>query len=78
MTNKPSKPTVIQALLEAGAHFDTLNADKKAFYHMLKGQPLHEVRLPVVPMSRLGPWLRIRIQHLRIRIRILQINLNHL
>jgi hypothetical protein len=49
MTNKPSKPTVIQALLEAGAHFDTLNADKKAFYHMLKGQPLHEVRLPVVP-----------------------------
>jgi hypothetical protein len=49
MTNKPSKPTVIQALLEAGAHFDTLNADKKAFYHMLKGQPLHEVRLPFAP-----------------------------
>jgi hypothetical protein len=55
MTNKPSKPTVIQALLEAGAHFDTLNADKKAFYHMLKGQPLHEVRLPF------GPYVPARV-----------------
>jgi hypothetical protein len=44
MTNKPSKPTVIQTLLEAGAHFDTVNNEKKAFFHMLKGQPLHEVR----------------------------------
>jgi hypothetical protein len=43
MTNKPSKPAVIQTLLEAGAHFDTLNLEKKAFYNMLKGQPLHEV-----------------------------------
>jgi hypothetical protein len=43
MTNKPPKPAVIQSLLEAGAHFDTLNLEKKAFYHLLKGQPLHEV-----------------------------------
>ena len=43
MTNKPSKPAVIQTLLESGAHFDAVNVEKKAFFNMLKGQPLHEV-----------------------------------
>lgn len=47
MTNKPSKPAVVHTLLEAGAHFDTVNTERKAFYNMLKGQPLHEIANPV-------------------------------
>jgi len=41
--NKPAKPAVIQALLDHGAHFDTVNTEKKAFFNLLKGQPLHEI-----------------------------------
>merc|ERR1719203_1826012 len=41
--NKPAKPAVIQTLLDHGAHFDTVNNDKKAFFNLLKGQPLHEI-----------------------------------
>ena len=44
--NKPAKPAVIQTLLDHGAHFDTVNTEKKAFFNLLKGQPLHEVGLP--------------------------------
>lgn len=41
--NKPAKPAVIQTLLDHGAHFDSINGDKKAFFNLLKGQPLHEI-----------------------------------
>jgi len=41
--NKPAKPAVIQTLLDHGAHFDFVNGDKKAFFNLLKGQPLHEI-----------------------------------
>lgn len=41
--NKPAKPAVIQTLLDHGAHFDTVNTEKKAFFNLLKGQPLHEI-----------------------------------
>ena len=36
---------MIQTLLDHGAHFDTVNTEKKAFFNLLKGQPLHEVGL---------------------------------
>lgn len=45
--NKPAKPLVVQTLLEAGAHLDAVNADGKAFEHVLKGQVLHEVINPM-------------------------------
>ena len=41
--NKPAKPAVIQTLLDHGAHFDSVNGDQKAFFHLLNKQPLHEV-----------------------------------
>jgi len=41
--NKPAKPAVIQTLLDHGAHFDCVNNDKRAFFNLLKGQPLHEI-----------------------------------
>ena len=41
--NKPAKPGVIQSLLQHGAHFDLVNNDKKTFFNLLKGTPLHEV-----------------------------------
>ncbi len=37
------KPQVVQALLEAGSHLDTVNSDGKAFQQILKGHLLHEV-----------------------------------
>ncbi len=45
--NRPTKPTVAAALLEAGAHLDTINADSKTFAQLLKGQQLHEVVNPL-------------------------------
>merc|ERR1719277_2150253 len=41
--NKPAKAAVIQSLLQHGAHFDLVNNDKKPFFHLLKGTPLHEI-----------------------------------
>jgi len=41
--NKPAKAAVIQSLLQHGAHFDLVNNDKKPFFSLLKGTPLHEV-----------------------------------
>jgi len=41
--NKPAKAAVIQSLLQHGAHFDLVNNDKKSFFHLLKGIPLHEL-----------------------------------
>merc|ERR550517_1752082 len=41
--NKPAKAAVIQSLLQHGAHFDLVNNDKKSFFHLLKGTPLHEL-----------------------------------
>lgn len=41
--NKPAKAAVIQNLLQHGAHFDLVNNDKKPFFSLLKGTPLHEV-----------------------------------
>jgi len=41
--NKPAKPAVIQTLLDHGAHFDLLNTDKRPFFSLIKGQPLHEI-----------------------------------
>jgi len=41
--NKPAKPSVIQALLDHGAHFDLVNNDKQSFCNLLKGQPVHEI-----------------------------------
>merc|ERR1712226_1351894 len=41
--NKPAKAAVIQSLLQHGAHFDLVNNDKKTFFNLLKGTPLHEV-----------------------------------
>ena len=41
--NKPSKAGVIQSLLTHGAHFDLVNNDKRTFFNVLKGTPLHEV-----------------------------------
>jgi len=41
--NKPAKAAVIQSLLQNGAHFDLVNNDKKTFFNLLKGTPLHEV-----------------------------------
>ena len=31
-------------MLQHGAHFDLVNNDKKTFFNLLKGTPLHEVR----------------------------------
>jgi len=45
--SKPVKPIVIQTLLDAGAHFDNINFDKKTFFQLIKGQPLHEIANPV-------------------------------
>ena len=41
--NKPAKAGVIQSLLTHGAHFDLVNNDKRTFFNVLKGTPLHEV-----------------------------------
>ena len=41
--NKPAKAGVIQSLLQHGAHFDLVNNDKRTFFNLLKGTPLHEV-----------------------------------
>jgi len=42
--NKPVKAGVIQTLLQHGAHFDLVNNDKRTFFNVLKGTPLHEVK----------------------------------
>jgi ankyrin repeat protein len=46
-TNRPAKPPVVEALLEAGAHLDAVNAEGKAFSDLLKGQLLHHVVKPL-------------------------------
>ena len=57
--NKPAKAGVIQALLQHGAHFDLVNNDKRTFFNLLKGTPLHEVSpqspLPLAPCSDGSP-----------------------
>lgn len=45
--SKPVKPAVIQTLLDSGAHFDHVNYEKKSFFQIVKGQPLHEIANPV-------------------------------
>jgi len=45
--SKPVKPTVIQTLLDSGAHFDNINFERKTFFQLIKGQPLHEIANPV-------------------------------
>lgn len=40
---KPSKPAVVKALLDGGAHFDAINESRKTFAQLLRGQPVHEV-----------------------------------
>merc|ERR1712110_1318636 len=49
--NKPAKATVIQSLLQHGAHFDLVNNDKKTFFNLLKGTPLHEITNSAVHSS---------------------------
>jgi len=49
--NKPAKPGVIQSLLQNGAHFDLVNNDKKTFFNLLKGTPLHEITNSAVHSS---------------------------
>lgn len=41
--SKPVKQNVIQTLLGSGCHFDLVNYEKKGFYSILKGQPVHEI-----------------------------------
>ena len=38
---------MVQCLLEAGSHLDTVNAEGRTFASLLKGQPLHEVVNPL-------------------------------
>jgi len=40
---KPSKPLVVRALLDGGAHLDAINNSNKTFAQLLKGQEVHEV-----------------------------------
>ena len=40
---KPSKPAVVKALLDGGAHLDAINKNNKTFAQLLKGQEVHEV-----------------------------------
>ena len=40
---KPSKPAVVKALLDGGAHLDAINKNNKTFAQLLKGQQVHEV-----------------------------------
>ena len=40
---KPSKPAVVKALLDGGAHLDAINDSNKTFAQLLKGQQVHEV-----------------------------------
>jgi ankyrin repeat protein len=49
--NKPAKAGVIQALLQHGAHFDLVNNDKRTFFNLLKGTPLHEITNSAVHSS---------------------------
>jgi len=45
--SKPVKQAVVHTLLASGCHFDQVNEEKKGFYGLLKGQPLHEIANPV-------------------------------
>ena len=58
--NKPAKPAVIQTLLDHGAHFDSVNHDKRAFFNLLKGQPLHEVSLSLHDATLLSHAVPLR------------------
>jgi len=49
--NKPAKAGVIQSLLQHGAHFDLVNNDKRTFFNVLKGTPLHEITNAAVHSS---------------------------
>merc|ERR1719216_268284 len=40
---KPSKPAVVKALLDGGAHLDAINKNNKTFAQLLRGQQVHEV-----------------------------------
>lgn len=40
---KPSKPAVVKALLDGGAHLDAINNSEKTFAQLLRGQQVHEV-----------------------------------
>ena len=40
---KPVDAEVIQSLLQNGAHYDMVNNEKKTFYDLLQGTPLHEI-----------------------------------
>merc|ERR1719346_731295 len=57
--NKPVKAGVIQTLLQHGAHFDLVNNDKRTFFNVLKGTPLHEITNsavhPLAPCSDGSP-----------------------
>jgi len=41
--SKTAKSSLVNTLLECGAHFDTVNATGKTFADFVRGQPIHEV-----------------------------------